>query len=200
MTWYEADYINMLPLTSMQFRPVDALGYPGRTYRFFNGSTLYPFGYGLSFTKFSYRLKSSSSGVHVKLDKFQKCRDLSYIKDCAKPRCPAVLIDELKCNQKIKFEVTVQNLGTRAGDEVVIVYSQPPKGIAGAPAKQVVSFERVSVGAKGSVTLKFSLDACKSLSIVDYNAYKVLPSGVHTIILGDSGVSFPIVVNLKRSN
>ncbi|XVE99866.1 hypothetical protein REPUB_Repub03eG0238500 [Reevesia pubescens] len=39
ITWYEADYVNKLPMSSMSLRPVDSLGYPGRTYKFFNGST-----------------------------------------------------------------------------------------------------------------------------------------------------------------
>ena len=34
----------------------------GRTYRYFNGEALYPFGYGLSYTKFSYTKPELSSG------------------------------------------------------------------------------------------------------------------------------------------
>ncbi|XWS39313.1 hypothetical protein CRYUN_Cryun18bG0040800 [Craigia yunnanensis] len=48
LTWYEADYVDKLPITSMSLRPVG--NYPGRTYKFFNGSTVYSFGYGLSYT------------------------------------------------------------------------------------------------------------------------------------------------------
>ncbi|KDP30466.1 hypothetical protein JCGZ_16145 [Jatropha curcas] len=45
LTWHEADYVDQLPRTSLQLRPNDELSYPGRTYKFFNGSTVYPFGY-----------------------------------------------------------------------------------------------------------------------------------------------------------
>ena len=56
MTWYQADYAHKLPMTSMQIRPVEELGYPGRTYKFFNSTTVYPFGYGLSYTQFNLTL------------------------------------------------------------------------------------------------------------------------------------------------
>ncbi|XXG84676.1 hypothetical protein AAC387_Pa10g2142 [Persea americana] len=56
LTWYQADYAHKLPMTSMQMRPVEELGYPGRTYKFFNSTTVYPFGYGLSYTQFNLTL------------------------------------------------------------------------------------------------------------------------------------------------
>ncbi|OMO90146.1 hypothetical protein COLO4_19314 [Corchorus olitorius] len=65
ITWYQADYVDKLPMTSMPLRPIDSQGYPGRTYKFFNGTTVFPFGYGLSYTTFSYK-KNVSFGVEVK--------------------------------------------------------------------------------------------------------------------------------------
>ena len=100
LTWYEAEYVNKLPLTSMQLRPDDTHGYPGRTYKFFNGSTVFPFGYGLSYTKFNYTLTALQTSQPIKLNRFQHCRDLLYKNETFKPGCPAVLVDDLKCQKK----------------------------------------------------------------------------------------------------
>ncbi|KAM1484874.1 hypothetical protein EV2_037568 [Malus domestica] len=56
LTWYEAGYVKML---------LDTLGYPGRTYKLLNGSTVYPFGYGLSYTQFNYTLIAAVEVKHV---------------------------------------------------------------------------------------------------------------------------------------
>ncbi|RXH98993.1 hypothetical protein DVH24_011318 [Malus domestica] len=65
LTWYEAGYVKMLPMKSMPLRPIDTLGYPGRTYKLLNGSTVYPFGYGLSYTQFNYTLIAAVEVKHV---------------------------------------------------------------------------------------------------------------------------------------
>jgi hypothetical protein len=39
-------------------RPSRVSGNPGRTYRFFTGSAVYEFGYGLSYTNFTYKWSS----------------------------------------------------------------------------------------------------------------------------------------------
>ncbi|KAJ4835776.1 hypothetical protein Tsubulata_049596 [Turnera subulata] len=198
LTWHEASYTEMLPMTSMSLRPVDSKGYPGRTYKFFNGSTVYPFGYGLSYTKFNYVLKSAVRSTHIKLNKFQHCYDIKYSDESYTPSCPSVRIDDMECKGKIKFEVEVQNVGDRDGSDVLIVYSKPPEGIADTYIKQVVDFRRVFVPAGGSKKVKFVLNVCNSLRVVDYNAYSVLPSGGHTIVIGDNVISFPVHVNFSN--
>lgn len=197
LTWHEADYVDQLPMTYLQLRPDDINGYPGRTYRFFNGSIVYPFGYGLSYTKFKYNLTSSSSSVHIKLNRFQHCRHLIYDKDSFRPPCPSVLTDHLSCDDDIKFEVEVANVGSRDGSEVVMLYSKPPEGIVGAHIKQVIGFKRLFVKAGSRKKVKFNLNLCKSLRLIDYSAYSVLPSGKHTIVLGDDVVSFPLQISFN---
>ncbi|KAJ0102508.1 hypothetical protein Patl1_04209 [Pistacia atlantica] len=198
ITWYEADYVNKLPVTSMPLRPIPNLGYPGRTYKFFDGSTVYPFGYGLSYTQFKYNITSSNCSLSIKLDKFQPCRNINYINGTQKPQCPATLVDDLKCEEFIQFQMAVQNVGNVDGSEVILVYSKPPNGIAGTHIKQVIGFQRVFVEAGQTKMVNFAVNACKSLRIVDKAANILLPSGQHTIIVGDSGLSFPFNVNFSH--
>lgn len=197
ITWYEADYVNKLPMTSMPLRPIPNLRYPGRTYKFFDGSTVYPFGYGLSYTQFKYNITSSNSSLSIKLDKFQQCHNINYINGTQQPQCPAILVDDLKCEEFFQFQMAVQNVGNVDGSEVILVYSKPPNGIAGTHIKQVIGFQRVFLEAGQTKMVNFSFNACKSLRIVDYAANILLPSGQHTIVVGDSGISFPVNVNFS---
>ncbi|XP_038680677.1 probable beta-D-xylosidase 5 [Tripterygium wilfordii] len=198
ITWYEANYVSKLPLTSMPLRPVDSLGYPGRTYKFFNGSTVYPFGYGLSYTNFTYKLTFPARPLQVKLNKFQHCHNLNYKDNTNTQTCPSVVIDDLKCGYQFGFEILVQNVGNKDGSEVVLVYSKPPEGIVGTHSRQLIGFQRVFVKSGGIQTVKFAFDACKSLNIIDGSGYNLLPSGGHKIIIGDDEISFPIEVGYSR--
>lgn len=198
LTWFANDYVNLLPMTSMPLRPIESLGYPGRTYKFYNGPTVYPFGFGLSYTKFNYNLTSAHTSINLNMNKFQHCRSIDYTDAAQMPACAGVLIDDMACQDQFSFEVEVQNVGDRDGSEVVIVYSTPPQGIKASYIKQVIGFQRVFVAAGGVEKVKFDLNVCKSLAIVDYAANTLLPSGGHTITIGDSGNSFPFQVNLSR--
>ncbi|XP_068646282.1 probable beta-D-xylosidase 5 [Aristolochia californica] len=189
LTWYHGDYVEKLPMTSMQMRPDDELGYPGRTYKFFNGSVVYPFGHGLSYTNFAYKLGSKDAAKRhfkTKLHSLLHCKSMNYTDHSIVRSCPAMRVDDLSCDDSIDFQVEVSNTGKRDGDTVVMVYSVPPAELQDAPAKQVVGFQRVSVPAGGMTTAKFSLNICKSFSVVKNSGYVVLPSGEHTVVIGDA--------------
>ncbi|KAG9441171.1 hypothetical protein H6P81_017025 [Aristolochia fimbriata] len=200
LTWYLADYVEKLPMTSMQFRPDDEQGYPGRTYKFFNGSVLYPFGHGLSYTKFAYKTSVSSNDFKTKLNRFQHCKSLNLTEQSTVSKCPAMRVDDMDCEEhSLDFEVEVSNTGSRDGDNVVMVYSVPPAGLRDAPFKQVVGFRRVFVPALGKTTAEFSLNVCKSFSIVTKSGYVVVPSGEHTVAIGggEEAVSFPVRIEFE---
>lgn len=114
-----------------------------------------------------------------------------------KPSCPAVKVEDMKCDKNIEFEVEIHNKGSRDGTETAIVYSIPPKNIEGVHIKQVVGFKSVFIHAKKAVTIKFVLNVCKSLFTVNYNAYRLLPSGQHTIMIGEKVLSFPVEIKIE---
>lgn len=187
-------------MTSMQLRPIDELGYPGRTYKFFNGTTLYPFGHGLSYSSYTYS-KIQSKPITISLNTTEFCKPLSYKPGFNGTNCPSLKIDDIPCDEKINFEVEVTNAGKYDGDHVVLVYSKPPPEVIDAPLKQLVAYERVFVPANGKAVAHFSLEACKALGLVEKTAYLVLPSGVSTIVVGegDAAISFPVEVNFQVS-
>lgn len=184
----------------MALRPRPELGYPGRTYKFYDGpSVLYPFGYGLSYTTFSYVLNSTKIPVTTKTGPGHFCKHLPYNTTGPHPYCQSIVTNQAPCKEEIVFEVDVTNTGPVAGTESVLVYSKPPPGLAGAPLKQLVAYQKVFLEAKETATLQFVLNSCKALSIVERTAYTVLPQGKHTIQIGDGGraVSFPVEIKFN---
>ncbi|KAL6008777.1 hypothetical protein ACLOJK_022003 [Asimina triloba] len=201
LTWYYNDYVNQIPMTSMMLRPDNVMVYPGRTYKFYDGPLLYPFGYGLSYTEFEYTLLSSANALDVRLSPLQHCYPLRYSAGVAPP-CPSVLVKDTACTETIDFEVEVKNVGKMDGSNIITAYSIPPGGIdiGGTPLKQLVGFERVFVKAGSSEIVQFSIDACMALSLVTDTAYTILPFGESTIVI-DSGngekLSFPLQVQFS---
>jgi beta-glucosidase len=98
----------------------------GRTYMWFKGEPLYPFGYGLSYTTFKYsNLRTSATAVSGK--------------------------------GQVTVSVTLQNAGTRLGDEVVQMYVQHVGSAVERPVKQLRGFKRVTLKPGELQTVQISL-------------------------------------------
>jgi beta-glucosidase len=99
----------------------------GRTYKYFEGTPIYAFGYGLSYTSFKY------SKVEV------------------------VSQNILTTKDSIKLAVTICNSGQSAGDEVVQVYVKQPENLKDQPIRSLVAFERVNFSKGETKTVMFTI-------------------------------------------
>jgi beta-glucosidase len=109
----------------------------GRTYRYPEEDPLYPFGYGLSYTEFSYNELTLS---------------------------PARI--DSGADQKIRIQVEVTNTGQYAGDEVVQLYVKDVEASVSVPQWELRRFQRLHLtpGAKQRVEFSLSL---RDLALID---------------------------------
>ncbi|KAK7392248.1 hypothetical protein VNO78_20680 [Psophocarpus tetragonolobus] len=180
MTWYPEGYIKNLAMTNMAMRASQSKAYPGRTYRFYNGPVVYPFGYGLSYTHFVHTLVSAPKVVSVPVDGHRH-RNSSNIGN------KAIKVTHARCGKlSISLHVDVKNVGSRDGTHTLLVFSAPPVSNAHwAPHKQLVAFEKVHVPAKAQQRVTINIHVCKLLSVVDRSGTRRIPMGLHNIHIGD---------------
>lgn len=192
-TWYPQDFVTNVPMTDMNMRPNHTTGYPGRTYRFYTGETVYDFGYGLSYTSFQSSLVFAPEVLSVSLETTKKLSshsNESNILDTNEDPLYAeefIEVGDTDCKGLLfDFVVEVKNKGTRTGNHVALLFSKTPflYHIAGSPKKQLIGFKRVEVKATEYQRIQFRVDVCKDLSIVDREGRRKLLLGMHTLSVG----------------
>lgn len=189
VTWYPESFAQNIPMTDMRMRPDPAAGYPGRTYRFYTGETVYPFGYGLSYTKYHYELVRAPKLVLVPLQEGHSCRNTS---------CLSVSLAEIQCqNTAFSIHLRVQNTGSIAGSHTVLLFTTPP-AVHGAPQKHLIGFEKVWLPGNGKGLVKFSVDLCRDLSVVDEAGNRKVALGAHTLHVGHLKHSLNVGIHKGR--
>jgi len=124
VTFYKADYINQVDFTSM-----DMTKAPGRSYKYYTGTPLWPFGYGLSYTRFKLEWHNSTKPLYI----------TSNLNEAS-----------------VSYDVNITNIGDVAGDEVVQAYFKPDQDPV--IIKQLFGFQRVHLHPMESVLVHFSIN------------------------------------------
>lgn len=177
MTWYPDGYITNLPMTEMSMRSSQSKNYPGRTYRFYKGPVVYPFGHGLSYTHFVHTIATAPAVLSVPLDGHRR----GNVSVAGK----AIRVTHARCGKlSLGLQVDVKNVGSKDGSHTVLVYSRPPAG-QWAPHRQLVAFRKVNVPAGSQQRVEINIHVCKYLSVVDRSGIRRIPLGEHNIHVGD---------------
>jgi beta-D-xylosidase 4 len=175
MTWYPQSYVDKVPMTNMNMRPDPSNGYPGRTYRFYTGETVYSFGDGLSYSQFTHELIQAPRLVSVPLEESHVCHS---------SECQSVVASEQTCqNSTFDMHLRVKNVGTTSGSHTVFLFSSPP-AVHNSPQKHLVGFEKVFLNAQTGRHVRFKVDICKDLSVVDELGSKKVALGEHVLHIG----------------
>ena len=152
---------------------------PGRTYRFYNGTAVVPFGFGLSYSTFSYAVVSAPTSVS--LDPLRHL--LSHTRDPKSAAANAFpsLLDTPRVG---RYAVNVTNTGTIDADDVVLGFISPPgAGQGGLPLKTLFGFERVHVRAGHTVTV-FLYPSMTHLTAVTADGQREALSGRYAVTFG----------------
>ncbi|CAA2997226.1 beta-D-xylosidase 1-like [Olea europaea var. sylvestris] len=177
-TWYPQNYLSKVPMTRMDMRADPARGYPGRTYRFYKGPVVFPFGYGLSYTSFRPTLAHAPTTISIPLTTLKTFKNTTMLSH-------GVRVTHTKCDSLISsIHIDVENIGDMDGTHTLMIFATLPVG-KHAPEKQLVAFEKVHIVAKSQKRVRIDIDACKHLSMADNNGIRRIPLGEHSLHIGD---------------
>lgn len=141
-----------------QLPPFESYAMDGRTYRFFNGQPLYPFGHGLSYTKFKY------SGFTV-----------------SSPR--------VSPGDSVTVSATVENSGSREGDEVVQLYLTDVQASVRVPIRSLAGIERKHLQPGERRVVNFKIDP-RQLAVVTNDGRTVVEPGEFKVTIGGKQPGF----------
>ena len=148
VTWYPQN-LTKIPMTDMRMRPDPSSGYPGRTYRFYQGPKVYEFGYGLSYSNYSYEfLPVTQNKVYL--------NNQSSDKMAVRYKSVSEMGAELCEKSKFPVTVGVQNNGEMAGKHAVFLFVRQVKADNGRPMKQLIGFNSVDLKAGEKLKLNLS--------------------------------------------
>jgi beta-glucosidase len=142
-------------------------------YRYYdanNETPLFPFGYGLSYTRFSY------SNLSVTPWQVQNGSSNPGATSC---RCNG------QSGAQVQVSATVTNTGKVAGSDVAQLYLGDPAS-AGEPPRQLKGFQKVTLQPGQSTTVRFTLSGHDLSYWNDTANGWVLPDGQYQVYVGDS--------------
>ncbi|XP_051196138.1 probable beta-D-xylosidase 7 [Lolium perenne] len=182
VTWYPKEFTSV-PMTDMRMRADPATGYPGRTYRFYKGKTVYNFGYGLSYSKYSHNFVSKGTKPPSKtnIDGLKAIESATGTVSYDVEEIGAEACDKLKFPTLVR----VQNHGPMDGRHPVLLFLRWPNATDGRPTSQLIGFQSVHLRAAQTAHVEFEVSPCKHFIRAAEDGRKVIDQGSHFVGVGE---------------
>ncbi|KAJ7045737.1 glycoside hydrolase family 3 protein [Mycena alexandri] len=139
---YPAEYVNQVPMTDMALRPDASTGNPGRTYKWYTGTPVFDYGFGLHYTTFALAWQTQPAFIYDIQTLVKKAGSAAH----------------LDLGAFDTFGVTVKNTGHTQSDFVALLFVKGTAGPAPHPNKALIGYTRVhSVRAGSAATARISV-------------------------------------------
>lgn len=173
-------------MNDMNMRADPSRSYPGRTYRFYTGNIVYGFGYGLSFTDYTYKLLYAPKRLTLSESIYPEYRRKIQLQRGGH-QIDYIHVDDVEYCDSLIFhvQISIMNQGDMDGSHVIMLYSSASNKHSGAPRKQLIGFDRVQTTSYRSTESSFLVDPCNHLSFANEQGKRILLLGDHTLVLED---------------
>ncbi|KAM7252894.1 hypothetical protein ACFE04_025512 [Oxalis oulophora] len=191
VTWYPQDFTRV-PMTDMRMRSDPTSKYPGRTYRFYKGETVFEFGFGLSYSKYSYEFAHvSQNTLHFSQSSTVQADEDPHV---VRHMSVSELGTELCEQRKFSVRVGVENPGVMAGKHPVLLFAKNSELGNGKPMKQLVGFESVILSAGEKAEVEFEINPCEHFSSANEEGLMVIEEGTVFLVVGNEEYPISILI------
>jgi beta-D-xylosidase 4 len=186
ITQYPADYVFDIPMTDMSLRP-NATS-PGRTYKWYDGTPVYAFGYGEHYTAFSYHWSKVPANIYNIQELVDTGKGATYI-DTATFDTLAIDVTNTGEGESnvLSFSNTPICSATVASDYVALLFSSGQHGPTPYPNKSLVTYTRLHSIASGSTSTAVLSITLGALARADTDGNFWLYPGIYTLTLDTTG-------------
>ncbi|KAK2012165.1 glycosyl hydrolase family 3 N terminal domain-containing protein [Colletotrichum eremochloae] len=135
VTQYPASYNEAVPSTDMNLRPVPGNSGLGRTYMWYNGDAVVPYGFGLHYTTFDVELKSRKTATLIKTEEVSSLLSDGHI-------LGVLAWQQILTKPVVSVAIAVFNTGDVASDYVALLFLKSNAGPTPRPTKILAGYHR----------------------------------------------------------